>query len=135
MMSLTDQTPQAPGVSHSVSGKPSMACRTVSCPYFKMSDAFMRCSSTLSIYLVRWFAVEVPTLEVKTDVGFISDDPRIVSWWEKLCVTRTYFALCSIIHPYMQASRNAVVEMRHLATVSTSRWFHMLRPSPSRLKS
>src|SRR5215469_16252921 len=42
MMSLTDQTPQAPGVSHAVSGKSSMPCSTVDCPYFRMSAAFMR---------------------------------------------------------------------------------------------
>src|SRR5579859_6065835 len=40
MISLTDQKPQAPGVSHAVSGKPSMACKTVCCPYFKMAVAF-----------------------------------------------------------------------------------------------
>ena len=33
MTSLTDQTPHATGVSHAISGKASIACRTVSCPY------------------------------------------------------------------------------------------------------
>src|SRR5579885_1025431 len=43
-MSLTDQVPQAPGVSHAVSGKPSMVCMTVDWPYFKMSVAFIELS-------------------------------------------------------------------------------------------
>jgi hypothetical protein len=37
------------------------------------------------------------TLEVKPDVGLISDDPRIVSWWEQLGVTWTDFALRSLV--------------------------------------
>ncbi len=66
------------------------------------------------------------TLEVKPNVGLISDDPRVVSWWEKLGIAWAYFALRAIIHAHMQATRNAVVEMRHLTTLRTGCGFHVL---------
>src|SRR5579863_9652714 len=44
MMSLTDQTPHAPGVSNDASGKPFRVWSTVCWPYFRISTAFIECS-------------------------------------------------------------------------------------------
>ena len=59
--------------------------------------------------LLRRFAVEVATLEVKPDVGFISDNPCIMPWREQLGITWTNFTLGAIIHAHMQAARKAIV--------------------------
>ncbi len=71
-------------------------------------------------------AVKMATLEVQPNVGFIPDNPCVVSGWEKLGVTWPYFALCTIVHPHVQAARNAVVEMWYLATLRTGCGFHVL---------
>src|SRR5258708_39601831 len=49
MISLIDQIPHAPPISHALSGRPSIAFSAVRCPYFKMSAAFMFTSARIPL--------------------------------------------------------------------------------------